>query len=110
MRITTAPIRQMRPGQRSCEAAINKSMEEAADALLEDCKSDKELAVFISIDFESSMIQADEHFIIKQNDVGLYLCPVCGSPAFNEPLYDEKGSASFQMCLCGYKLAFDLIQ
>ncbi|HNX74679.1 MAG TPA: hypothetical protein PLM07_15175 [Candidatus Rifleibacterium sp.] len=35
------------------EAAIKKSMEEAAEALLEDYKSDKELTVFTSIDFES---------------------------------------------------------
>lgn len=35
------------------EAAINKSMEEAADTLLEDYKSDKELTAFTSIDFES---------------------------------------------------------
>jgi hypothetical protein len=35
------------------EAAIKKNMTEAADALLEDYKSDKELTVFTSIDFES---------------------------------------------------------
>jgi hypothetical protein len=35
------------------EAAIKKNMEEAADALLEDYKSNKDLTVFTSIDFES---------------------------------------------------------
>ena len=35
------------------EASIKKDMEEAADALLEDYKSDKELTAFASIDFES---------------------------------------------------------
>ncbi|HOI92952.1 MAG TPA: hypothetical protein PLK28_20800 [Candidatus Rifleibacterium sp.] len=35
------------------EAAIKKNMEEAADALLEDYKSDKELTAFTAIDFES---------------------------------------------------------
>ena len=35
------------------ETAIKKNMEEAADALFEDYKSDKELTVFSSIEFES---------------------------------------------------------
>lgn len=35
------------------EAAIKKNMEEAADALLEDYKSDKELTAFTAIDFGS---------------------------------------------------------
>ena len=35
------------------EAAIKKNMEEAADALFEDYKSDKELTAFSSIEFES---------------------------------------------------------
>ena len=51
--------------------------------------------------------QTGEHLIIKQNDAGVYLCPVCGSAEFNEPPYDENGSASFQMCSCGFEFGFD---
>jgi hypothetical protein len=35
------------------EAAAKKNLEDAADALLEDYKSDKELTAFSSIEFES---------------------------------------------------------
>lgn len=51
--------------------------------------------------------QLGEHFIIFQNNEGAYLCPVCGSAEFNEPPYDENGSASFQMCSCGFEFGFD---
>ena len=48
-----------------------------------------------------------EHFIIFKNNDGVYLCPVCGSPEFDEPPYDENGHASFQMCSCGFEFGFD---
>lgn len=48
-----------------------------------------------------------EHFTIRQNDHGRYCCPVCGSPEFEEAPYDENGSASFQMCSCGFEFGFD---
>jgi len=51
--------------------------------------------------------QYSEHFIILENDEGVYLCPVCGSAEFNEPPYDENGSPSFQMCSCGFEFGFD---
>jgi hypothetical protein len=51
--------------------------------------------------------QQGEHFIIQQNDEGKYLCPICGSAEFIEPPYYENGSASFQMCSCGFEFGFD---
>ena len=51
--------------------------------------------------------QLGEHFIILQDDDGTYLCPVCGSAEFKEPPYDENGSASFQICSCGFEFGFD---
>ena len=51
--------------------------------------------------------QYGEHFIIRENDEGFYLCPVCGSAEFDEPPYDENGSPSFQMCSCGFEYGFD---
>ena len=48
-----------------------------------------------------------ENFVIFQNSDGVYLCPVCGSPEFDEPPYDEHGQASFQMCSCGFEFGFD---
>lgn len=51
--------------------------------------------------------QLGEHFIILQNNDGAYLCPVCGSAEFNEPPYYENGSASFQLCSCGFEFGFD---
>jgi len=50
--------------------------------------------------------QYGEHFIIRENDEGVYLCPVCGSAEFDEPPYDENGSPSFQMCSCGFEYGF----
>ncbi|RDX38223.1 hypothetical protein DZA50_00775 [Kangiella sp. HD9-110m-PIT-SAG07] len=48
-----------------------------------------------------------EHFVILQNNDGTYLCPVCGSPEFDEPPYDRNGQASFQICSCGFEFGFD---
>jgi hypothetical protein len=48
-----------------------------------------------------------EHFTILQNDDGIYCCPICGSPEFEETPYDENGSASFQMCSCGFEFGYD---
>lgn len=51
--------------------------------------------------------QSGEHFIIFQNDQGIYLCPICGSAEFDEPPYHENGSPSSQMCSCGFEFGFD---
>ena len=48
-----------------------------------------------------------EHLVIFQNEDGKYLCPVCGSPELDQPPYEENGSASFQMCSCGFEFGFD---
>jgi hypothetical protein len=48
-----------------------------------------------------------EVFVLHQADRGLYLCPVCGREAFAEPPYSEDGSASFEMCECGFEFGFD---
>ena len=48
-----------------------------------------------------------EHFVIFQDEEGIYLCPVCGSSEFNEPPYDKNGLASFQMCSCGFEFGYD---
>lgn len=48
-----------------------------------------------------------EHFVLLQNEKGKFLCPVCGSPEFSEPPYYEDGSASFEMCTCGFEFGFD---
>jgi hypothetical protein len=48
-----------------------------------------------------------EHFILWQNDDGLFCCPVCGSPELKDaPYYDNVG-ASFQMCSCGFEYGYD---
>lgn len=51
--------------------------------------------------------QTGEHFVIYQNGEGIYLCPVCGSPEFDEPPYNQDGLASFQMCSCGFEFGYD---
>lgn len=51
--------------------------------------------------------QLGEHFIILQDDKSRYLCPVCGSAEFSDSPYDQDGTASFQMCSCGFEFGFD---
>jgi hypothetical protein len=51
--------------------------------------------------------QLGEGFIILQDTEGKYFCPVCGAPEFNKPPYHQDGSASFQMCSCGFEFGFD---
>ena len=48
-----------------------------------------------------------EVFVLHQADSGLYLCPVCGRESFAEPPYSDDGSASFEMCDCGFEFGFD---
>ncbi len=48
-----------------------------------------------------------EVFVLHQAENGLYLCPVCGSESFAEPPYFDDGSASFEMCDCGFEFGFD---
>ena len=51
--------------------------------------------------------QTGEAFVIFRNLNEQYCCPVCGSPEFSEPPYQQDGSASFQMCSCGFEYGFD---
>ena len=48
-----------------------------------------------------------EEFFLFQNSDGVYCCPVCGSPEFQEAPYYENGAASFQMCSCGFEFGYD---
>jgi hypothetical protein len=48
-----------------------------------------------------------EVFVLHQAESGVYLCPVCGSESFVEPPYFDDGSASFEMCDCGFEFGFD---
>jgi hypothetical protein len=50
---------------------------------------------------------AGEYFAILKNEQGTFICPVCGSPEFKEAPYNEDGTASFQMCSCGFEFGFD---
>ena len=36
-----------------------------------------------------------EHFILLENEDGLHICPVCGSPELNSPAYDSDGNPLF---------------
>ena len=49
----------------------------------------------------------NENFVLFQNSDDLFCCPVCGSPEFTEAPYYEDGSASFQMCSCGFEFGYD---
>ena len=46
-------------------------------------------------------------FVLHQAESGLYLCPVCGRKSLAEPTYFDAGSASFEMCDCGFEFGFD---
>ena len=48
-----------------------------------------------------------EVFVLHQAQSGLYLCPVCGRESLAEPPYFDDGSASFEMCDCGFEFGFD---
>jgi hypothetical protein len=48
-----------------------------------------------------------ELLILLQNEKGIFLCPVCGSPELNEPPYNTNGEPSFNMCSCGFEFGFD---
>jgi len=48
-----------------------------------------------------------EYFSLLQNEEGVYLCPVCGSPEFDEPPYTHNGEPSFNLCSCGFEFGFD---
>ncbi|WP_028402360.1 hypothetical protein [Ectobacillus panaciterrae] len=37
-----------------------------------------------------------------------YICPVCGYDGLEEPLYDEDGDPSYEICsCCGFEYGFD---
>lgn len=38
---------------------------------------------------------------------GLWACPICGSVELSQPPYYSDGSASFEMCSCGFEFGFD---
>ena len=48
-----------------------------------------------------------ELFVLLENEGGVFLCPVCGSPEFTEPPYTNDGEPSFQICSCGFEFGFD---
>jgi hypothetical protein len=52
-------------------------------------------------------ISPDETFKIFQTEGGAFCCPVCGRADLPIAPYNEDGSASFQMCRCGFEFGFD---
>lgn len=38
---------------------------------------------------------------------GQWACPICGSVELSQAPYDSDGSASFEMCSCGFEFGFD---
>ena len=52
-------------------------------------------------------IAPDETLFIFKDDSGSYCCPVCGEPGLQAPPYYDDGSASFEMCSCGFEFGFD---
>lgn len=44
---------------------------------------------------------------LYRSSAGDWACPVCGSVELPEPPYYDDGSASFQMCSCGFEYGFD---
>lgn len=48
-----------------------------------------------------------ELLVLLQNDKGIFLCPVCGSPELDEPPYSADGEPSFNICSCGFEFGFD---
>ncbi|MDH5232760.1 MAG: hypothetical protein OEZ58_03330 [Gammaproteobacteria bacterium] len=51
--------------------------------------------------------QEGEAFTILKTEDGMYCCPVCGSPEFKEAPYNEDGTASFEICSCGFEFGYD---
>lgn len=49
----------------------------------------------------------NEEFVLFKNSDGLFFFPVCGSPELTEAPYHEDGSASFQLCSCGFEFGYD---
>ena len=52
-------------------------------------------------------ISPDETFFIFGIPPGKYACPICGSLELKHPPYHEDGTASFEMCTCGFEFGFD---
>ena len=48
-----------------------------------------------------------ETLALHQAADGNWCCPVCGSPELDQAPYSEDGSASFEMCSCGFEFGFD---
>jgi predicted RNA-binding Zn-ribbon protein involved in translation (DUF1610 family) len=44
---------------------------------------------------------------IYEAESGLWACPVCGSVELERQPYFADGSASFDMCSCGFEFGFD---
>jgi hypothetical protein len=53
------------------------------------------------------MFPDGESFLLRRTELGDFCCPVCGRVEFAEPPYYTDGSASFQMCSCGFEFGFD---
>ncbi len=48
-----------------------------------------------------------EEFTLFQATNNLWCCPACGSPELVQQPYDEKGSASFEICDCFFQIGYD---
>lgn len=44
---------------------------------------------------------------LYRSESGAWACPVCGSVELAEQPYYNGGSASFEMCSCGFEFGFD---
>jgi hypothetical protein len=48
-----------------------------------------------------------EPLTLYQAEDGSWCCPVCGSPELSQAPYFDDGSASFEMCSCGFEFGYD---
>ncbi len=48
-----------------------------------------------------------EYFILFENEIGVHICPVCGSAELDSPAYSSDGLPSFQMCSCEFEYGYD---
>ncbi len=45
--------------------------------------------------------------ILYCSESGSWACPICGSVELSQPPYYSDGSASFDMCSCGFEFGYD---
>ncbi len=58
------------------------------------------------MNMEVTFLNGEKAVMVKSEN-GFWHCPVCGSPELEQPAYENDGSASFQMCSCGFEFGFD---